>query len=181
MGLVVKLALCLAWFYEAFFLLLSLVTATAIFFTVGLHPILVLAYLTLLPYIFFLGILPARTLRRAINSGHPNRMLWWVGATWINFGMHLFVLTYVTWRPRDLPLATFSSPYLTVTTVVIVISQAVVLSAHCSLRRALPMQAQWEFPTQVDEERTSSSSSSRGWSSSRKKKKKKKKEEFWRW
>ena len=40
---------------------------------VGLHPILVLAYLTLLPYIFFLGILPARTLRRAINSGHPNR------------------------------------------------------------------------------------------------------------
>ena len=40
---------------------------------VGLHPILVLAYLTLLPYIFFLGILPARTLRRAINSGQPNR------------------------------------------------------------------------------------------------------------
>ena len=39
----------------------------------GLHPILVLAYLTLLPYIFFLGILPARTLRRAINSGQPNR------------------------------------------------------------------------------------------------------------
>ena len=93
MGLVVKMALCLAWFYEAFFLLLSLVTAATIFFTVlfmtlrqpsykikhlvcnkvGLHPILVLAYLTLLPYIFFLGILPARTLRRAINSGQPNR------------------------------------------------------------------------------------------------------------
>ena len=27
----------------------------------GLHPILVLAYMTLLPYIFFLGILPARS------------------------------------------------------------------------------------------------------------------------
>ena len=51
-----------------------------------------------------------------------------------------------------------------------------VLSAHCSLRKALPMQAKWEFPTQVEEERTSSSSS-RGCSS----KKKKGEEEFWRW
>ena len=46
MGLVVKLALCLAWFYEAFFLLLSLVTATAIFFTVLLVYVRLLAQST---------------------------------------------------------------------------------------------------------------------------------------
>jgi len=148
MGLVVKLALCLAWFYEAFFLLLSLVTATTIFFTVGLHPILVLAYLTLLPYIFFLGILPARTLRKAINSGQPNRMLWWIGATWVNFGMHVVVLTYISWTDDKKPLrTTYSTPLLTVTTIIIVVSQAVVLSAYCSLRRAVPWQAKWDFPT----------------------------------
>ena len=53
MGLVVKLALCLAWFYEAFFLLLSLVTATAIFFTVLLVYVRLLAQST--PFLSSMG------------------------------------------------------------------------------------------------------------------------------
>ena len=36
-----------------------------------------------------------------------------------------------------------------------IILKAVVLTAYCNLRRALPMQAMWDFPTFVEEERKS--------------------------
>ena len=36
-----------------------------------------------------------------------------------------------------------------------IILKAVVLTAYCNLRRALPMQAMWDFPTFAEEERKS--------------------------
>ena len=36
-----------------------------------------------------------------------------------------------------------------------IILKAVVLTAYCNLRRAVPMQAMWDFPTFVEEERKS--------------------------
>ena len=81
--------------------LLAVGVSVVLVLTTGLTPLLVLGHITAVPYIFFLGVLPARTLRRAIHDHRPNRMLWWVAATWTNLGLLLFLAGWVRWQPGD--------------------------------------------------------------------------------
>ena len=133
--------------------------------TTGLTPLLVLGHITAVPYIFFLGVLPARTLRRAIHAGRPNRCRPPATAQDAVVGGrhlgqprppplpgHLGALAAGgrpgrPAPPRDTRPRHTLRPLRGDGPVVVTVVQAVVVAAHCLLRARLPEESTWDFPS----------------------------------
>jgi len=133
----VRLALAIAYFSRAAFMIISLMLLPLLLWLLGPGPPLYSSLLILLPLILLLGVFPSRALVRAITSYSQGGMIWWTASMSLISLICLLTLSSCHLRSSLLlkELPPFSCPVTVAILLVLLPCQTVVIFALLTLRR----------------------------------------------
>lgn len=133
----VRLALAIAYFSRAAFMIISLMLPPLLLWHLGPGPPLYSSLLILLPLIMLLGVFPSRALIQAIISYSQGGMIWWTASMSLISLISLLTLSSCHLRSSLLlkELPPFSCPVSVLILLILLPCQTVVIFALLMLRR----------------------------------------------